>query len=241
MAHKARKRFGQNFLTDKAVIERIIAVIAPLGKNMIGAFYQPKCVLIDVDSLDTLDARQYSAGMAEVIKYGLLGNSDLLAYLQKNMPDLMARDKEMIVKIVHQSCVDKAKIVAQDELESGKRALLNFGHTFGHALENTLGYGEYLHGEAVAVGMLMAAKLSAAEGFIDDEQVSQVEDLLQKSNLPTTINSKIGQQDFMNAMSVDKKAINGEIRLILLKKLGQAFISSKYKVQNLELIIKDFL
>ncbi|RUA06535.1 MAG: 3-dehydroquinate synthase [Gammaproteobacteria bacterium] len=212
-----------------------------LGKNMIGAFHQPKCVLIDVDTLDTLDERQYSAGLAEVIKYGLLGNADFFVYLQKNIDNLMRRDKALIVKTVYQSCVDKADIVAQDELESGKRALLNFGHTFGHAIENTLGYGVYLHGEAVAVGMLMATALSAVEGFISNEDINQVKDLLQKANLPTSINSKIDYQNFIDAMRVDKKTINGEVRLVLMKKIGQAFISNAYQPQNLEQIIKDFL
>ncbi len=213
----------------------------PLGKNMIGAFYQPKCVVIDVDTLDTLDDRQYSAGMAEVIKYGLLGNVGFLTYLQDNIEALMARDKTLIIKTVYQSCADKADIVAQDELESGKRALLNFGHTFGHAIENTLGYGVYLHGEAVAVGMLMATKLSKLEGFINNEEVKQVEYLLQKANLPVAINSKIDYQDFTNAMSVDKKAINNEVRLVLMRQLGQAFISDDYQPNNLEQIIKEFL
>ncbi len=212
-----------------------------LGKNMIGAFHQPKCVVIDVDTLDTLDDQQYSAGLAEVIKYGLLGNADFFVYLQKNIDDLMERNKALIVKTVYQSCADKADIVAQDELESGKRALLNFGHTFGHAIENTLGYGVYLHGEAVAVGMLMATKLSKLEGFINNEEVKQVEYLLQKANLPVAINSKIDYQDFTNAMSVDKKAINNEVRLVLMRQLGQAFISDDYQPNNLEQIIKEFL
>ncbi len=213
----------------------------PLGKNMIGAFYQPKCVLIDVDTLDTLDDRQYSAGMAEVIKYGLLGNVDFLIDLQQNIDDLMHRDKSLIITAVHQSCTDKANIVAQDELESGKRALLNFGHTFAHAIENTLGYGTYLHGEAVAVGMLMAAELSALEGFIASSDVQQVKDLLQKAQLPVSINSKISYQDFVDAMSVDKKVIDGEVRLVLMKKLGQTFISKDYQKNDLQQVIKDFL
>jgi 3-dehydroquinate synthase len=213
----------------------------PLGKNMIGAFYQPKCVLIDVDTLDTLDDRQYSAGMAEVIKYGLLGNVDFLIDLQQNIDDLMHRDKSLIIKAVHQSCTDKANIVAQDELESGKRALLNFGHTFAHAIENTLGYGTYLHGEAVAVGMLMAAELSALEGFIASSDVQQVKDLLQKAQLPVSINSKISYQDFVDAMSVDKKVIDGEVHLVLMKKLGQTFISKDYQKNDLQQVIKDFL
>lgn len=213
----------------------------PLGKNMIGSFYQPKCVVIDVDTLDTLDDRQYSAGMAEVIKYGLLGNADFLTYLHNEIDTLMSRDKTLIIQAVYQSCFDKAEIVAQDELEAGRRALLNLGHTFGHAIENTLGYGVYLHGEAVAVGLLMATKLSVLEGFITDEAAQQVEQLLQKALLPTTINSKIDYQDFMDAMSVDKKAIDGVIRLVLMKKLGQAFVGDDYQAHNLEQIIKDFL
>ncbi len=213
----------------------------PLGKNMIGSFYQPKCVVIDVDTLDTLDDRQYSAGMAEVIKYGLLGNADFLTYLHNEIDTLMSRDKTLIIQAVYQSCFDKAEIVAQDELETGRRALLNLGHTFGHAIENTLGYGVYLHGEAVAVGLLMATKLSVLEGFITDEAAQQVEQLLQKALLPTTINSKIDYQDFMDAMSVDKKAIDGVIRLVLMKKLGQAFVGDDYQAHNLEQIIKDFL
>jgi len=211
-----------------------------LGKNMIGAFHQPKCVVIDVDTLDTLDNRQYSAGMAEVIKYGLLGNTDFLHYLQNNIDGLMARDKDLIIEAVYQSCEDKANIVAQDELEAGKRALLNFGHTFGHAIENTLGYGNYLHGEAISVGMLMAAKLSQLESYLDVDEVNEIQHLLEKANLPTSISGKITASDFMAAMSVDKKVIDGNIRLILLKELGDAFICDDYRVPLLNQVINDF-
>jgi len=211
-----------------------------LGKNMIGAFHQPKCVVIDVDTLDTLEDREYSAGMAEVIKYGFLGNAIFLDYLQNNINGLMARDKVLIIESVYQSCEDKANIVAQDELEAGKRALLNLGHTFGHAIENTLGYGNYLHGEAISVGMLMAAKLSQLEGYLSVEDVNQVQDLLEKSNLPISISGKITASDFMAAMSVDKKVIDGNIRLILLKKLGDAFICDDYQNQLLDQVINDF-
>jgi 3-dehydroquinate synthase len=211
-----------------------------LGKNMIGAFYQPKCVVIDVDTLDTLDDRQYSAGMAEVIKYGLLGNVDFLHYLQNNIDDLMARDKTMMIEVVHQSCEDKANIVAKDEFEAGKRALLNLGHTFGHAIENTLGYGVYLHGEAISVGMLMAAKLSQLEGYLTNENVDQVKHLLENSNLPISINGKISTSDFMKSMAVDKKVIDGNIRLILLKKLGDAFICDDYQEELLGQVVTDF-
>ena len=211
-----------------------------LGKNMIGAFYQPKCVVIDVDTLDTLEDREYSAGMAEIIKYGLLGNIDFLHYLQNNIDGLMSRDKSMIIESVYRSCEDKADIVAQDELEAGKRALLNLGHTFGHAIENTLGYGNYLHGEAISVGMLMAAKLSQLEDQLSANEVGEIQHLLEKANLPISISGKITASDFMAAMSVDKKVIDGNIRLILLKKLGDAFICDDYQNQLLDQVINEF-
>ena len=211
-----------------------------LGKNMIGAFYQPKCVVIDVDTLDTLEDREYSAGMAEIIKYGLLGNIDFLHYLQNNIDGLMSRDKSMIIESVYRSCEDKADIVAQDELEAGKRALLNLGHTFGHAIENTLGYGNYLHGEAISVGLLMAAKLSQLEDQLSANEVGEIQHLLEKANLPISISGKITASDFMAAMSVDKKVIDGNIRLILLKKLGDAFICDDYQSQLLDQVINEF-
>ena len=211
-----------------------------LGKNMIGAFYQPKCVVIDMDTLDTLDDRQYSAGMAEVIKYGLLGNKEFLNYLTINIDSLMARDKSLMIDAVFTSCEDKARIVAQDELEAGKRALLNLGHTFGHAIENSLGYGVYLHGEAVAVGMYMAAKLSNLEGNISENDVVQVRSLLEKANLPISIYGKMAHSDFISAMSVDKKVIDGNIRLVLLKALGDAFISDDYNQELLDQIVGEF-
>ncbi len=211
-----------------------------LGKNMIGAFYQPKCVLIDVDTLNTLDDRQYSAGMAEVIKYGLLGNVDFLEFLQENIVQLMARDQDLIIQSVYQSCTDKANIVAQDELESGKRALLNLGHTFGHAIENTLGYGVFLHGEAISVGMLMAAKLSYLLGDLSESDVRQVKDLLEKANLPIHVDGKISASEFLSAMSVDKKVIDGNIRLILMSKLGESYISDVYQKEQLDQVIGDF-
>ncbi len=212
----------------------------PLGKNMIGAFHQPKCVLIDINTLDTLDNQQYSAGMAEVIKYGLLGHLNFFNFLQENIKDLMDRDTSLMAEIIYQSCQHKANIVAQDELEVGKRTLLNLGHTFGHAIENTLGYGTFLHGEAISVGMLMTARLSQLEGHLSGNQVAQVQDLLEKANLPISIVGKISTFAFMKAMSVDKKVINGNIRLILLKELGRAFICDDYQNQLLNQVINEF-
>jgi 3-dehydroquinate synthase len=197
-------------------------------------------VVIDVDTLDTLDDRQYSAGMAEVIKYGLLGNVNFLTFLQENIQNLMQRNKGLIIQAVYQSCADKASIVAQDELESGKRALLNLGHTFGHAIENTLGYGVFLHGEAISVGMLMAAKLSQLLGDLTPQEIDQVQDLLEKSNLPISVDGKISASEFLSAMRVDKKVIDGNIRLILLKKLGEAYISDNYQKDHLDQVIGDF-
>jgi 3-dehydroquinate synthase len=152
----------------------------------------------------------------------------------------MQRNKDLIIQAVYQSCADKASIVAQDELESGKRALLNLGHTFGHAIENTLGYGVFLHGEAISVGMLMAAKLSQLLGDLTPQEIDQVQDLLEKSNLPISVDGKISASEFLSAMRVDKKVIDGNIRLILLKKLGEAYISDNYQKDHLDQVIGDF-
>jgi len=211
-----------------------------LGKNMIGAFYQPKAVLIDVNTLETLNQREFSAGMAEIIKYGLLGNANFLQDLEANMDQMMQRDKKLIIDAVYRSCEDKAKIVAEDEFESGRRALLNLGHTFGHGIENTLGYGTYLHGEAVAVGMLMAAKLSELEGNLSADCVSRVAGLLSLASLPCKINPKISESQLLKAMSLDKKAIDGNIRLVLLKSLGEAYLSQTYSGDKLNQVIKEF-
>jgi 3-dehydroquinate synthase len=212
----------------------------PLGKNMIGAFYQPKAVIIDVDSLDTLPKREFSAGMAEVIKYGLLGNENFLAFIEKNVKSLMNMDKSLVIDAIYQSCKDKANIVAEDELESGKRALLNLGHSFGHAIENAMGYGNYLHGEAIAIGMFMAAVMSEKEGFIDQSQVSRVKSILENCELPTRLTGKINFSDFSKSMSVDKKVLKGKIRLVLLKPIGKAFVIDDYHKEFLDQTIKEF-
>ncbi len=209
----------------------------PLGKNMIGAFYQPKCVIIDIDTLDTLDDRQYSAGMAEVIKYALLGDIDFLLFLEKNITKIMARDKNILTDIIYKSCVKKADIVAKDELEQGTRALLNLGHTFGHAIENSLGYGKYLHGEAIAIGMVMASDLSYQMGLLSANDLQRVITILQKVQLPVAIKHKISLKKFTSVMSLDKKVKNGVINLVLLKSLGNAFISSSYSSALLDDIV----
>ena len=211
-----------------------------LGKNMIGAFHQPEAVIIDVDTLETLNDREFSAGMAEVIKYGFLGNIDFLAMLEKNIDAIMSRDKNLIIEAVYQSCEDKAKVVAEDEFEKGKRALLNLGHTFGHGIENVLGYGTYLHGEAISIGMYMAAKLSELEGYLKLEDVERVKNILIKAKLPTSIDGKVTSEELIKAMSIDKKAIDGNIRLVLLQNLGDSYLSDDYSSDNFYQVISIF-
>ena len=211
-----------------------------LGKNMIGAFYQPKAVIIDVDTLDTLSDQEYSAGMAEVIKYGLLGNADFFSMLETNIESIMARNKDLIIEIIFNSCKDKASIVALDEFERGKRALLNLGHTFGHGIENAFGYGNYLHGEAVSIGMVKAAKLSMDEGHLSHEDAIRVESILSKADLPISIKKSIGSETLIEAMSLDKKSIDGKIRLVLLKALGDSYLTDSYSKENFNKVINNF-
>ena len=211
-----------------------------LGKNMIGAFYQPKAVIIDVDTLDTLSDQEYSAGMAEVIKYGLLGNADFFSMLETNIESIMARNKDLIIEIIFNSCKDKASIVALDEFERGKRALLNLGHTFGHGIENAFGYGNYLHGEAVSIGMVMATKLSMDEGYLSNEDAIRVESILSKADLPISIKKSIGSETLIEAMSLDKKSIDGKIRLVLLKALGDSYLTDSYSKENFNKVINNF-
>ncbi|BCG62464.1 MAG: 3-dehydroquinate synthase [Methyloprofundus sp.] len=193
-----------------------------LGKNMIGAFYQPQCVIIDVDVLDTLNDRQLAAGIAEVIKYGLIRDLALFEWLEANMEKLLARDKEALTYIIDRSCRNKAEIVAADEKESGVRAILNLGHTFGHAIETGMGYGVYLHGEAVAIGTCQAADLSRRLGWLSGVDVTRIEAIFKKALLPTQPPEKLSSQEFIDLMAVDKKNVDGDIRLILLRKIGEA-------------------
>jgi len=200
-----------------------------LGKNMIGAFHQPRCVIIDTATLDTLDDRQFSAGLAEVIKYGLIEDADFFAWLEEHIDALLARDTTSLIYAIERSCLCKADIVAADERESGKRALLNLGHTFGHAIETGMGYGNWLHGEGVAAGMAMAADLSARHGWLSTEDVARVRALLTRARLPVDAPAEISRQQFLDLMSVDKKAVDGGLRLILLDAIGQAKITADYQ------------
>jgi 3-dehydroquinate synthase len=210
------------------------AVNHPRGKNMIGAFYQPRCVIADTTTLNTLDDRQLSAGIAEVIKYGLIRDTGFLEWLEQNMARLMARDAEALSYAIQRSCANKADVVAEDELEGGVRALLNLGHTFGHAIEAGMGYGKWLHGEAVATGMLMAADLSRRAGWITADDVHRVSALLKQAGLPVNPPAELGVEDYLDIMKVDKKVKQGRIRLVLLRELGDAFVCDDYSQEMLE-------
>ena len=194
----------------------------PLGKNMIGAFYQPECVIADTDVLDTLDDRQLSAGLAEVIKYGLIRDAEFFEWLENNINALLARDKQALSYAIERSCLNKAEIVAVDETETGVRATLNLGHTFGHAIETGTGYGTYLHGEAVAIGTCQAADLSRKKGWLNDADVERIIQLFKQCKLPIYPPKEIDSDRFLELMAVDKKNVDGQIRLILLTKIGVA-------------------
>lgn len=205
----------------------------PLGKNMVGAFYQPTCVIADCATLDTLPDRELKAGLAEVIKYGLINNRQFLEWLDANMEKLLARDKDALSYAIKTSCEEKAAIVSQDEKEAGIRAILNLGHTFGHAIETGMGYGNWLHGEAVATGMVMAAEYSQRQGLISAADAGYVRNLIKRAGLPDRPPQEIDAESFITLMSRDKKADTGRIKLILLERLGKAFVSDAISPQTL--------
>lgn len=203
----------------------------PLGKNMIGAFKQPRAVLADTSVLDTLNDREYAAGLAEVIKYGLIRDLDFLVWLEQHMAGLVARDKTLLAEAIARSCQNKADVVAADELEiNDVRALLNLGHTFGHAIETAMGYGVWLHGEAVATGMLMAADLSWRLGWLAQADVLRVKQLLLAANLPVVPPTQLSAEQFLQLMAVDKKVLAGKLRLVLLQQLGQAVVTADFSL-----------
>jgi len=212
-----------------------------LGKNMIGSFYQPRCVIADLTTLNTLDDRELSAGLAEIIKYGLINDPEFLGWLENNIDKLIERDTQSLAYAVHRSCQNKAQIVAEDEFEqTGKRALLNFGHTFGHAIETATGYSAWLHGEAVACGMLMATRLSVKQGSLDEKDFSRIELLIQAAKLPTQVPTKMSQDEFLQHMSVDKKVREGKLFLVLLKNIGEAVLTNDYGESLLQETLDDF-
>jgi len=197
------------------------AINHPLGKNMIGAFYQPLRVVSDLDTLKTLPQRELSAGLAEVIKYGPIADAEFLSWIETHLDALLAREPKALAHAVQRSCEIKAWVVAQDERESGLRAILNFGHTFGHAIEAGLGYGSWLHGEAVGCGMVMAAQLSARLGMIDAAYALRLRTLIERAGLPVR-GPRLGEERYLELMGHDKKAEAGELRFVLLEDLGRA-------------------
>ncbi|HRP97759.1 MAG TPA: 3-dehydroquinate synthase [Rhodocyclaceae bacterium] len=199
------------------------AINHPLGKNMIGAFYQPRLVLADITTLDTLPDRELSAGLAEVIKYGLIRDAGFFAWLEANIEALRARDADALAHAIERSCANKAEVVAADETEQGERALLNLGHTFGHAIEAGLGYGEWLHGEAVAAGTMMAAELSRRLGWLVAADVARIEALHARAGLPVR-GPALAVSRYLDLMASDKKVDAGRLRLVLLRAIGHAVI-----------------
>ncbi len=216
----------------------------PLGKNMIGAFHQPQCVLADTDTLNTLDDRQLSAGLAEVIKYALINSHDFFNWLGENMSALCQRDTSALEYAIKFSCQDKADIVAADEKEAGQRALLNLGHTFGHAIETALGYGNCLHGEAVAIGMVMAADLSVRHGWLKKKVQQDIIALLEQAHLPTRVPEngavKISEKKFLTLMAGDKKVLDGQLHLVLMNAMGSSIISSDFDSKKLSQTLRAF-
>jgi len=213
------------------------AVNHPLGKNMIGAFYQPKAVLIDIDSLTTLPAREFSAGMAEVIKYGILGDADFFTWLEQNSEAIKAGVQSTLITMIERCCQCKADIVSADETEAGIRALLNLGHTFGHAIEAEQGYGKWLHGEAVATGMVLAAKLSVAMNLLEASELRRIETLLTQFDLPLNAPENMGFEEFIKHMRRDKKNIGGKLRLIIPTAIGQSVMRDDINEDMLQQIL----
>ena len=217
------------------------AVNHELGKNMIGAFHQPAAVVADIDVLRTLPPRELRAGLAEAIKYGLIRDADWFDWLERHLRDVLDLDAAALQTVVERCCHIKAAVVAEDEREGGIRAILNLGHTFGHAVETALDYRGWLHGEAVAIGMLMAAGLSHTLGMLDIQSVSRLRALLEQAGLPTTLPRGISAEQMRAHMNVDKKSQAGRLRLVLLKRLGEAFVTADFEEDTLMDVIRSHL
>lgn len=214
------------------------AVNHPLGKNMIGAFYQPQAVIIDIDSLSTLSQKEFSAGMAEVIKYGILGDFPLFEYLEQHVAELKAQQPAILSYVIKTCCQNKADIVAQDEKESGVRALLNLGHTFGHAIEAEMGYGNWLHGEAVAAGMMQAAEVALLRDWLSQDDVVRIKDLIANFDLPVAGPDNMSYEQYMPHMRKDKKVQAQTIRFVLPKRIGQAILVTDVTESELKQVLK---
>jgi 3-dehydroquinate synthase len=210
------------------------------GKNMIGAFHQPKAVIADINTLKTLPPRELQSGLAEVIKYGMLADAEFLKWIEQNLDKMLALDAEALTKAIYRSCELKARIVAQDERESGPRALLNLGHTFGHAIETFTGYTEWLHGEAVAVGLCMAADMSTQLGWLSVDDALRCTALIKRAGLPTRPPAGMTPENFLELMGHDKKVAAGKLRLVLLRKLGVSVLSADFDEKALLATLKHF-
>ena len=211
----------------------------PGGKNLIGAFHQPILVLADTRTLSSLPARELRAGLAEVIKYGLICDAAFFAWLETHIDELLAGDPAALAHVIHRSCEIKAEIVSRDEREQGDRALLNLGHTFGHAVESATGYKQWLHGEAIGAGLLMAAAMSRECGLMAAKDVARVESLIARTGLPTHIEG-VSPETALEYMRIDKKVQSGRNRLILLRKIGDAFITADYPETALEQTLREY-
>lgn len=217
------------------------AVNHPAGKNMIGAFYQPLAVFADISVLETLPDREYAAGLAEVVKYGIIYDADFFAWLEANAPALVQRQKYALTHIITRSCEVKAAVVSEDEREGGRRAILNYGHTFGHAIEKLLGYGRLLHGEAVSIGMVMAARLSVEFSGLALADSQRIEKLLQQLNLPVTLKGlELNAEAMIDAMGMDKKVVDGELRFVVADQMGSVRVASHVSVSALEKTLAEF-
>jgi len=217
------------------------AVNHPAGKNMIGAFYQPLAVFADISVLETLPGREYAAGLAEVVKYGIIYDADFFAWLEANAPALVQREKYALTHIITRSCEVKAAVVSEDEREGGRRAILNYGHTFGHAIEKLLGYGRLLHGEAVSIGMVMAARLSVEFSGLALADSQRIEKLLQQLNLPVTLKGlELNAEAMIDAMGMDKKVVDGELRFVVADQMGSVRVASHVSVSALEKTLAEF-
>ena len=205
-----------------------------LGKNMIGAFYQPRAVIIDTDTLNTLPDRELCSGLAEVIKYGLIRDPEFFTWLEANLDKLLTHDAEALAFAIHRSCRNKAEVVIADERESGVRATLNLGHTFGHAIETGMGYGAWLHGEAIAAGMVMAADLSQRLKWLTAAENMRIEKLIKRARLPVRAPGSLSPARFLELMAVDKKVQDGRLRLVLLRHLGEAVVTDECPRGELE-------
>lgn len=202
------------------------AINHPLGKNMIGAFYQPRLVVADISTLETLAPREFRAGLSEVIKYGLIRDASFFEWCETHLDALLAKDPAALMEAVERSCAHKAEVVAADEREAGERALLNLGHTFGHAIETGMGYGEWLHGEAVAAGTVMAAQLSQQMGWISQADQARITQIFSRAGLPVK-GPAMPTEQYVELMAHDKKVLDGQLRLVLLKQIGQAIVSDR--------------